>query len=608
MAGMPPHPVLVVLAAAAYLYATGDGLCTWGLGLRPSPRPARVVLGVAAGLVVHVALAANLYLAGAVSRVDALVPWFPLALGAISLAGWLLAPARASLPPAVPARLALPFLVPAGLAAALVLSPTLGGSEPGFYSSNNGEFSSYAAAADLSLRHPFDVRVDLPVPLRSREGIAATLVAVVARTLAVPPLLTVQPLAALLAALFFAGLASFLAARAAAARADGIGVALAAALLAGHLLSGATLQVWTASFFSQYLAFALLGALLAWLPWASLPAATPRGRVLAAGIAGGVLSGTAFLAYPEMAPLLIGAGALFASARWRLGPRALAAAALVASLVALATGPLGLALWRERLQGGLGSGWNFFGHTTEPWLLATNVLGFTNRFWGPWVPEPLPLAGAALLAIVALARGAGEVRAGRWDLDAAGSAALALYLLGAALLFGRAALAPLSTNYVAAKFATAFLWIPVVALAPWAFAASRATAALGAAICVAIVVVPQLRSGAAFARGLARDAAATRLGPSDLGAGARVIPPGEPVFLLAPDLPKYRLDALYVWKGSPDPDPRGRVLHQEAFEDRGQPWIVALPLREDGRTRPLVSPEGAVPVVERPGYAILRRR
>jgi hypothetical protein len=616
---MPPQPALVFVAVAACLYVTGDGLCTFGLGLRPSRHPARILLAMGAGLLLLVALGANLYLWGAVPTVGALSPGLPLALAAISVAGWLRAPARAPSPAAIPAWIASPLLAAAAVGTALVLWPMLASGGPGgFYYSNNGEFSTYAALADLVLRIPAGAPLDLPIDSAfTREGIVGVLCGVLARLLHVPPIFLVQPLGAVLAAMFFAGLALWLAAYLARAGARAPGVALAAVVLGGFLASAVTQAVWTLSFLSQYVAFALFGAVLGWLPWAELPGASARAKIVGAGLAGGLLASTALLVYPEQAPLILAFGLLFALPRWSLGGRALARSVATGAGVALATGPLGIRFLVDRMRLGLGSGWDLFG---QGWLaVATNLAGFTSRFWGGIGPSILPTAGLAAFAVLLALAIASGVRALATDrrsplgIAAAGSLAV---LAGTALLFGWAVLDERQSSYAAVKFASGYLWIPVLTVAAWAATAVRRASTGVAVAAIAVVATAHVAGGVAFARGVASDADATRLLPWDLGVGARVIPPDETPFLLTAtrrrldgtqeEIAKYHLDALYLWKGSIEPDPEGRVMNHPAFQATGQRWIISPHLRENGATTQGPVPPGFVRVVDRPGYAIYR--
>jgi hypothetical protein len=579
---------------------------------------------VGAGLLGLLVLGANLYLWGAVPTVAVLSPALPLALAALSVAGWLLAPARAEAPPALPSRIAAPLLAVAALAAALVLRPTLGTGGPGgFYYSNNGEFSTYAAFADILLDRSAGVPIDLPVPTAlSREGVMAVLCGVLARVLGIPPLLAVQPLAAVLAAMFFAGVALWLAAQLARADARPLGIALATVLVGGFLASATTQTVWTLSFVSQYAVFALLGTLLAWIPWATVPGASRRAKIIGAGVVGGVLASTALLTYPEMAFLVIGCGLLFALPRWGLDRRALALALAVGAGVALSTGPLGIRFLRDRMGSGLASGWDLFGDPEQPLAIATNLAGFTSYFWPGSEPVLLRVAGLAAfgaLALWALACGARAlVKDRRAPLGTAAIASLAFFA-GTALLFTWVALDEQRSTYVAVKFTAAFLWIPVLAIAATAATAPRGLVAGLAAAAIAVVAAGHLAGGLAVARGIADDAEATRVGPWDLGVGARLIPPDESPYLLAPwwvrddgtpeEIPKYHLDALYLWKGRIETGPGGRVMNHPAFQYTGQRWVISPHMREHGETIPVSGlPPTYVPVLERPGYSIYRQR
>jgi hypothetical protein len=626
---VPPHPVLVLAASAACFYATGDGLCTWALGLRPSWHPARILLAIGAGVLLLLVLAASLYIWGAAPTAAALSPWLPLALAATSAAGWWRARARAPAPPALPPWILAPFLAAAALGAGLVLWPTLGGGG-GFYYSNNGEFSNYAAITDFVLRNPIDARSDLIVPLRSREGAIAVLCAEVAALLRVPPLFVVQPLSALFAAMLFGGVALWLATHATRAGARPAGVALAAVLLAGFVASPSSQRFWTLPFLSQFLALALLGAALGWLPWAELPAATPRGKIVAAGAVGGVLVSGWLTAYPEMAPLVIGFGFLFALPRWGLEPRALPLAAAVAAAVTTSAGALGFGFFldrlglRTRLTNGtedLAVGWDLFGAPEKPLRLATNQLGFTSIApWGPEEPGLLPIV--ALVAFGALVAGAiawGAMRAkDRRDAGVWAAAASVAFLAISACLFVWVRLDPSRTTYIAVKFASGFLWVPVLATAAWVATAPRGPLAAAAAA-IGIIVAAQATGAVAFERGIAADAEATRLHPWDLGIGARLIPPGDSVFLAEPVsrrlhdgapvvIATYRLDLLFVWKGRIEPDAEGLVLSPPPRPWKGERWVIAPAIREGGQTIRTEVPPAYAPAVERPGYTIYRLR
>jgi hypothetical protein len=625
MAAMPPHPVLVLAASAVCFFVTGDGLCTWALGLRPSWHPARILLGIGAGVLLQLVVGANLYLWGASPTAAALVPWLPLGLAAISVAGWLRAPARVPAPPALPPWILAPFLAAAALGAGLVLWPTLGGGG-GFYFSNNGEFSSYAAITDFVLRNPVDARFDLGMPLgmplRSREGAVAVLCAGVAALLRVPPLFVVQPLSALFAAMLFGGVALWLATHATRAGARPAGVALATVLLAGYLASPSSQQVWTFPFLSQFLASALLGAALGWIPWAELPAASRRGKALAAGAVGGALASAWLIAYPEMAPLMIGFGLLFALPRWSLDLRPLGLAAAVAAAVTAAAGPLGIRFYLDRLGFHLTVGWDLFGGTGDPLRLATNLLGLTSV--DPWGPEKiglLPIGATAAfcaLAAGAIAWGAGRAK-DRRDAGAWAAAASVAFLAISACLFVWARLDPSRNTYVAVKFASGFLWVPVLTIAAWVVTTPRGPLAAVAAAAIGIVAAAQATGAVAFARGVAADAEVTRLQPWDLGIGARLIPPGEEVFLAEPVSPgqpdgapilnaTYRLDLLFLWKGRIEPDAEGLVLTPPARRWKGERWVIAPNFRAGGRTIRTEVPPAYVAIVERPAYSIYRLR
>jgi hypothetical protein len=597
------HPLTIVVAGGAYLLVTGDFVASWLLGLAGERSPRRVLVAMASSLVVHALLLPAPYLWGWLPRLSAAFPALPLALAALSALGWWRAPRRPV--PAAPRTPPL-ALLPAAIVGVLALWPTLAGHDSGYYFSNNGEFANYALLVDVVRAHPAAAPLDYHLGVAGREGATALVLAAVAEPLRVPGILAVEPLSALFAMMFFASLGVLLAARledvdaGAGARAR----PLPLAVLCGGAASASTLQIWTLSFVSQYLSFAILGPLLAAAPLLVGPRGEARRLAGLRGVCVGLAVGALVVLYPDMAPATLAVAAAYVLPVWaaRVGWRRSAGTAAVAGVTAGLT-PLAAVFLTDRYRTVNVAGWDFFGARDRLSTVWSNLLGFGSLFDPSDAPRAGALVAAALIAVSAVAaalRLAG--RSGRTGVRAGLDAALLAWVLASAALFLHVALARVPTNYTAAKFAGTFLWIPILAVAA-TVAEAREAWRVAASVAVVVTVVAQVATGVRFAARAGREADAFRIAAEDLAAGRRMAGPG-PVHLSAPREGPFTLVALALLDGRILPDERGRLLRRDEFQWRGQPWVLRLGPRAL-RAR-AARPAGYERVLERPGFELWR--
>src|SRR6185295_16601950 len=147
----------------------------------------------------------------------------------------------------------------------LVLRPLIEHADLGFYFSNNGEFSNYAAIADAVQFHDAATEVGGPLGLFSREAIVGVLGAQICALTGKAALWIIQPLAAAFAAVAFASLGLVFRHAARSYQLGSAASGVLALIYAWAVLSAATQCFWTLSFVSQYLAIALFVGGIAFL-------------------------------------------------------------------------------------------------------------------------------------------------------------------------------------------------------------------------------------------------------------------------------------------------------------------------------------------------------
>jgi hypothetical protein len=491
-----------------------------GLGflrcLLPRLRGSRLLMAALSawlGLILNVLVLVNAYFFIPACTLAQLAWPVTAALSAISAGLWAWSP-RPALKTEAFEGLVLALAVLGGLA---LLRPLLGLGQLGFYYSNNGEFSNYAAIADAVQYHPATTSLDGPLaafkladgravePLRSREVVVGALGACLSALSGRPALWVIQALAAAIAVLAFACIGllfRFGAGKVKASRAEG---GLMLVVFAWCILSAAAQQFWTLSFVSQYLGIVLFAGCLV------LQAEAQRGwrRRLALGLALGAM----LVAYPDMFVPSLGLVALFelgvvdASVSARLDAVAtLAWGAGIAALLANRLGYESLVL-RSSINTG-NYGWNIYGDGHPVLGLLGSLWGFSNIFSGPHSPHTLTSGLAAAATVAALAYAAWR------SVQEKAGGLRGLWLLAGLTALGTAALAAivarrgLGNTYIVVKFVMGFGWLVYLALG-MALTAFYRLGKPARALCLLLVLLLSAdlaRSAAIFSRHLSEDA------------------------------------------------------------------------------------------------------
>ncbi len=288
-------PAILLTLFIVYLWTVqGLGFVRW---LLPGLRPDRLlgwVLSAWLGLVVSLAILINLYYLVPGVTVNGLAWPVTLVLCAASIVLYLRRRPVKTVGIGSHGWVILAFTLAATVA---VLRPLIGQSQLAFYFSNNGEFSNYAAMADVVQFHPASTHIPGGYAPRSREGVAGVLCAAICAMTGHAALWVIQPLAGAVAALAFASLGllfRYCALRCHASQRVGAVLAL---LYGWAILSAAVQQFWIMSFVSQYISIAL------WFGGLLFLGETRSGQALSRWARTGVfglLLGVLLCVYPEM--------------------------------------------------------------------------------------------------------------------------------------------------------------------------------------------------------------------------------------------------------------------------------------------------------------------
>jgi hypothetical protein len=539
------QPLFLSIGITATLTACGIG---WISLMTPRQRfswLAWTVLGGWGGLALLLLVCGGFYLAKDRWTAGHLASPCIAALGVPGTAFWLASTFRAKR-----LRWQLEFwdgvtLIGASLGALAIASPMLDLSNPGFYYANNGEFVSYAALADITRLHPSGEHLATGLSILSREGLAGVLTAALSTVFGKSPLYVVEPLACSLAWLTLASVGLVFRAVSDSLHLSGFRRWLFAGSYGSFVFSCATLQFWTLSWLSQYLAMTLCFGCMAFLASEGLEAALTKGLTLA--VATVALS----LVYPEMAVLFLAFLAVWFvwsetggwGTRLKVG---LIFLAIVFGLVDLLGSRLIGSVVVERLaRASTGpAGWNIYG---SGWRAVTaNLTGLGNPFYGPggpWLSVLLVLGmgAAAAWGCRRLVRGAGNL------LQDAVSGMYLLYLAGLMLLT-LSLLCHRGNSYPVVKFAVTF--IPVAYLAVGRWAAQSGNAGKLAWVLAVLILIPSVRADTRFFTAIRRDARLARFSEAD-GDECRRKLGGRSCYVDAP-LWNYKLIGFFLaWKEDP---------------------------------------------------------
>lgn len=438
--------------------AQGIGFVKW---LMPGLTKRTLVGWVVAtwlGLLLSLLLLVNLYFVIPGATAGELALPVTVTLCAISIALYAWKPLR------LPIRIdshGMVVLALTTLATLAVLRPLIGQASLGFYFSNNGEFSNYAAIADAVQFHDATTNIGGFPSLRSREAVAGLLGAVVAALTGKAALWVIQPVAAALAATAFASLGMLFRHCAIRSQARRPACALLSILYGWAILSAASQEFWTLSFMSQYLSVALwFGALVFLAESHGDDMLDPRIRTLVFGLVLGAL----ICSYPEMiapAAMLLAAFELACAPQNAQGAaRAALSVVAAAGLGALLANRIGFELVIERGAVHAG-GWNIFGPGPHHPILGFvgNVTGLSNTFSGPQTPRRVSFI--LVTSVFAAGLSYALVRAPcEQDVTKRGLLHLNwIFFLGVAALFIIVSYRRLGTNYIALKFILGFGWL-----------------------------------------------------------------------------------------------------------------------------------------------------
>jgi hypothetical protein len=348
------------------------------------------------------------------------------------------------------------ILILTALATALVLRPLIGQSGLGFYFSNNGEFSNYAAITDAVQFHDSATSAGGPFDLVSREAVVGIVAGVVSALTGKAALWVIEPVAAAFAALAFASLGLLFRHCVSKCQLGRAASAVIGLLYAWAILSASAQTFWTLSFVSQYLSVALFFGGLLFLAETRELARWRKIAVL------GLLLAALVCVYPEMfvpSVGLLGAFEVVVADR-NLRSRARAALTVLVALgvAVVFANRFGYGLLTQ--HGGIGaSGWNIYGAHRPVLGFLASVAGFTNTFAGPITRHVMWASLTAVVFGLALAHAIVRTRTDPTPSLRGLNFLGLLFFAGVAGLFWIVVRRGLGNNYIAVKFILGFGWL-----------------------------------------------------------------------------------------------------------------------------------------------------